>query len=55
MKYVKTCQQHTLMLMHVHKNLLDYINLAAVANEFADRKDKPQTNIWAFFSELLII
>ena len=39
MKCVKICQQHTLMLIHVHKNILDYINLAAVANEFADRKD----------------
>ena len=30
---------HNLMLVHVHKNILDNINLADVANEFVDRKD----------------
>ena len=30
---------HTLMLVHVHKNILDNIRLADVANEFVDRKD----------------
>ena len=25
--------------MHVHKNILDNINIADVANEFVDRKD----------------
>ena len=30
---------HALMLMHVHKNILDNINLAYVANEFVDRRD----------------
>ena len=30
---------HALMLVHVHKNILDNINLADVANEFVDRKD----------------
>ena len=27
------------MLMHVHKNILDNINLADVLNEFFERKD----------------
>ena len=31
---------HTLMLIHVHKNILDNINLAYVANEFVDRRDR---------------
>ena len=31
---------HALMLMHVHKNILDNINLADVANQFVDRKDR---------------
>ena len=30
---------HALMLVHVHKNILDNMNLADVANEFVDRKD----------------
>ena len=30
---------HPLMLMHVHKNILDNIILADVTNEFVDRKD----------------
>ena len=32
-------QLHALMLMHVHKNSLDNINLAYVANEFVDKRD----------------
>ena len=32
-------QLHELMLMHVSKNILDNINLADVANGFANRKD----------------
>ena len=31
---------HVLILLHVHENILDNINLAAVANEFVHRKDK---------------
>ena len=31
---------HALMLEHVHNNILDNINLADVANQFADRKDR---------------
>ena len=31
---------HALMLMHVHNNILDNINLADVANQFVDRKDR---------------
>ena len=27
------------MLMHIHKNILDNINLADVGKEFVDRKD----------------
>ena len=30
---------HALVLVHVHKNILDNINLADVANEFVDSKD----------------
>ena len=30
---------HELMLMHIHKNILDNINLADVANEFVTRRD----------------
>ena len=47
LKHVKTYLKSTmennrlqaLMLMHVHKNILDNINLAYVANEFVDRRD----------------
>ena len=46
---------HTLILVHVHKNILDNINLADVANEFVDKKIQPQTNIQTFFSESFII
>ena len=30
---------HALILVHVHKNIVDNINLADVANEFVDKKD----------------
>ena len=30
---------HALLLVHVHKNILDNIDLADVANEFDDRRD----------------
>ena len=30
---------HALILVHIHKNVLDNINLDDVANEFVDRKD----------------
>ena len=30
---------HALMLMHVHKNIVDNKNLADVANEYVDRKN----------------
>ena len=30
---------HALILVHVHKNILDNINFADVANKFVDRKD----------------
>ena len=30
---------HALMLVHVHNNILNNINLADVANQFVDRKD----------------
>ena len=33
---------HAIILVHVHKNILDNINLADVANEFLDRKDSPK-------------
>ena len=32
--------QHTLMLVHVHNNILDNINLADIANQFVDNKDR---------------
>ena len=31
---------HALMLVHVHNNVLDNINLGDVANQFVDRKDR---------------
>ena len=31
---------HALMLVHVHSNILDNINLADVANQFLDRKNR---------------
>ena len=31
---------HALMLVHVHNNILDNINLADVATQFVDRKDR---------------
>ena len=46
LKRVKTYLRSTmgnnllaLILMHVHKNILDNINLGKVANEFVDRRD----------------
>ena len=48
-------QLHTLMLMHVHKIILDNINSAYVANEFLDRKNSHKKSIRTFFSELFII
>ena len=44
LKYIKTYQLHALMLIHVHKNILDNTNLASVANEFADRKESRKQN-----------
>ena len=32
-------RMHALILVHVHKNVLDNLNLADVANEFIDKKD----------------
>ena len=49
LKCVKTYQQHALMLMHVHKNVLDNINLADVANELVDRKHSRKL-IFKYFS-----
>ena len=48
LKHVKTylrstmrnSQLHTLMLVHVDNNILDNINLAAVVNQFFDRKER---------------
>ena len=31
---------HVLMLVRVHNNILDNINLADIANQFVDRKDR---------------
>ena len=31
---------YALMLMHVHNNILDNTDLADVANQFVDRKDR---------------
>ena len=33
---------HALMLVHVNNNILDNINVADVANQFVDRKDRPK-------------
>ena len=41
---------HALMLMHVHKNILDNINLAGVAIEFVDRRDS-QKKTFGHFSQ----
>ena len=32
-------QLHALILLHIHKNILNNINLVDVANEFVDKKD----------------
>ena len=37
---IKKNRLHALMLVHVHNNILDNINLADVANKFVDRKDR---------------
>ena len=42
---------YALMLVHVHNNILDNINLADVANQFVDRKDRRKQR---FISELFI-
>ena len=47
LKRVKTCfhssignnRVHNLLLVHVHNNILDNINLADVMNQLVDRKD----------------
>ena len=39
---------HALMLMYVHKNILDNINLADVAHEFVDRKDSRKQTLGRF-------
>ena len=39
---------HALIWMHVHKNILDNINLADAANESADRKDSRKQTIRHF-------
>ena len=36
------------MLTHVHKNILDSINLADAANEFVDGKDSRKQKFWHF-------
>ena len=36
------------MLMHVHENVLDNINLVDVANEFADRKNSSKQALGHF-------
>ena len=41
---------HALMLMHVHKNILNKINLANVANEFVNRRDS-QKQTFGYFSQ----
>ena len=48
-------QLHALMSMHVHKNILDIIHLADVANGFVGKKRQSQTNVWTFFSKLFTI
>ena len=45
---------YVLMLVHVNNNILDNINLADVANQFVDRKNRRTTNIQTFISELFI-
>ena len=42
---------YALMLVYVHNNILDNINLADVANQFVDRKDRRKQR---FISELFI-
>ena len=39
---------HALMLVHVHINILDNINLADAANGFVDRKDSCKQNFGNF-------
>ena len=46
---------HALMLMHVHKNIVDNKNLADVCKWICWQKKQPETNIQTFSSELFII
>ena len=39
-----------IMLMHIHKNILDNINLADVANEFVDKRES-QKQTFGYFSQ----
>ena len=41
---------HALILVHIHKNILDKINLADVANEFVDSRKQIFTHISQNFS-----
>ena len=44
--------QYSLMLMHLHTNILDNINLADVANEFVNRKDSRKQTFRQFFLKI---
>ena len=57
LKHVKTYLRSTMgsnrlhaliMLMHIHKNILDNINLADVANEFVDKRDSQKQTFGCF-------
>ena len=45
---------HALMLVHVHINILDNINLADVANPFVDRKDRHKQTFRHLFQNYLL-
>ena len=42
------------MLVHVHINILDNINLADVANPFVDRKDRHKQTFRHLFQNYLL-
>ena len=42
------------MLVHVNNNILDNINLADVANQFVDRKDRRKQKIRHLFQNSLL-
>ena len=49
-KNIPRINLHALMLMHVHKNTLESINFADVANQFVDSRDS-RKKVFGHFSQ----